>query len=362
MTEWTTRTSVGIGRDVYDDLQSLVDKSLIVAESSDDELRFRMMEIIREFGLEQAAQADELNILKRRHLSCYAAKATLLEDGLIGPGQAIWMRLVDNELGNIRLALQSALDLGGEAYNDGLHMALHMWRYWLIRGQLSEGVAWLRSMLDVPTTVPVPVRARAMNNLANLEFELGNHEHARRGYMESKDLYESVGDKGGVADELNNLGMVHLHDGNFDAASEVLTEALEIRQTVIDRSSLPTILSNLGDIAMHRSDLDLAEQYHLQAYQIRTEYGNIRGIALSCYNLGVVSLLRHDWEQADIWFETGWVSAREIQDTFTHACLWLGVGKLRNLQGQPLEAVQLLSRSLRSFREMDVRRMSLSMW
>lgn len=358
VTQWPERTSAGVAHDLYDDLHSLFDKSLIVADTSDDDdLHFRMMEIVQEFGLERAVQAGELQTLKRRHLEYYAMRATVIDGALIGPDQAQWLQRIDNDLGNIRLALRNSLELGGEAHNDGLIIAMSLWRYWLIRGQFSEGAMWLRSLLDVPSTLDTTQRARALNNLANLEFELGSHEKARQGYRESKSLYQLAGDQSGVADELNNLGMLYLHDGDLDAASAALNEALEIRERIIDLSAMPPILSNLGDIAMYRGDLDLAEQYHLKAYRIRTELGNVRGIALSCYNLGIVNLLRPDREQAESWFETGWTYAREIQDTFLHACLWLGEGVLRSAQRQLNDALNLLAQALTFFREMSSRRM-----
>ena len=81
-----------------DTLASLAEKSLV--RQRDD--RFRMLETIREFGLERLAQSDDLEPVRRRHAEFFLA---LAENG---PGRAgrlePWLERVDPEHDNLRSA------------------------------------------------------------------------------------------------------------------------------------------------------------------------------------------------------------------------------------------------------------------
>lgn len=346
------------GADLLEYLVSLFDKNLLLQETlQDGDSRFRMLGTIRDFGWDQARAAGEDMTLRLRHLRFYTRLVESIEMDLIGPDQAAWLQRLDEELGNLRIALQSALDLGGEAHNDGLQLASGLWRYWLVRGQLTEGSSWLRRMLDLPTTVHPSVRAHALNNLGNLALELGQHIVAREHYTESMQLFESVDDADGVADELNNLGLVALIEGNFVAAREVLQRSLDIRRTTKDRLALPVTLSNLGDIAVYEGDFETAERLHMEAFEIRRDFGNKRGLALSCHSLGQLALFGKRWEDATAWFRTGLQHSDDINDAYSRASLLMGVGLLETRQGHLATAAAALGTSLRTFRQMGSRRM-----
>ena len=355
--DWPEEPSAD-GRELLDYLVSLFDKSLLVQEAlQDGDSRFRMLGTIRDFGWEQAQHHGEDADLLRRHLLFYTRLVESIEMDLIGPDQAAWLQRIDEELGNLRMALQSAMDLGGEAADLGLQLASGLWRYWLVRGQTSEGSSWLRRMLDLSHSVHPSVRAHALNNLGNLALELGQHSLARDHYTESLAIFETVEDLDGIADELNNLGLVALIEGDFTAARQELERSLEIRRTTQDRLALPVTLSNLGDIAVYEGDHVLAEKLHLEAYEIRSGFGNKRGMALSSYNLGMISLIRQDLDRASAWFEDGFRYAEDISDAYSRACLLLGVGVLEVRRGRLALACDSLASSLRVFRQMGSRRM-----
>ncbi|MBA3276687.1 MAG: tetratricopeptide repeat protein, partial [Chloroflexia bacterium] len=275
--------------DVLDSMLSLLDKSLIIrVDQGENEYRFRMLETIREFGLGRLNEAGETDVARRRLLRFYTDLVVSFEFDLIGPNQHIILRRLDQEVGNLRLALQTGLDLDSAASVHGLRLASGLWRYWLVRGQLSEGSRWLSRSLNAATNVPVGVRALALNNLGNLALELSQNTKAHACYMQSMELYESIDDNSGMGDELNNMGLLELIQGKFDAARGLLEQSLAIRRQIGDTIALPNTLSNLGDIACFEEDYDLSETYHVEALAIRREIGNKRGIALSLSNLGMV--------------------------------------------------------------------------
>jgi non-specific serine/threonine protein kinase len=344
--------------DVIDCMLSLLDKSLIIrVDQGDNEYRFRMLETIREFGLARLNIAGETDFVRRRVLRFFTDLVVSFEFDLIGPNQSLILRRLDHEVGNLRLALQAGLDLDAEASAEGVRLASGLWRYWLVRGQLSEGSRWLSRSLNAATDVPVGVRALALNNLGNLALELSQYTKAHACYMQSHELYESIDDNSGMGDELNNMGLLELIQGKFDAARVLLERSLGIRRQIGDTIALPNTLSNLGDIACFEEDYDLSDTYHLEALSIRREIGNKRGIALSLSNLGMVAYLRGDTDAAATWYAEGMEYAAEVDDAFGKAGILLGQGKVAVRRGALGEGMQLLTQALHILRQMGSRRL-----
>ena len=354
--------SVGDGLDspvdVLESMLSLLDKSLITrVDQGDNEYRFRMLETIREFGLSRLSAAGETDIVRRRVLRYYTDLVVSFEFDLIGPNQHVILRRLDHELGNLRLALQAGLDLDGDASTSGVRLASGLWRYWLVRGQLSEGSRWLSRSLNAATNVPVGIRAQALNNLGNLALELSQYTKSHACYVQSLELYESIDDISGAGDELNNLGLLELIQGKFDAARELLERSLAIRRQIGDTIALPATLSNLGDIACFEEDYDLSATYHTEALAIRRDIGNKRGIALSLSNLGMVAYLRGDTDAAVAWYDEGMQIASELNDLFGKAGILLGQGKVAVRRGQFKTGMDLLTQALMILRQMGSRRL-----
>src|SRR3981189_2605414 len=72
------------------------------------------------------------------------------ESALIGPDQRTWLDRLERELGNLRTALQWAVDTEDTAL--ALRLAAALWFFWDMRGHLREGQQWLETALALPTT------------------------------------------------------------------------------------------------------------------------------------------------------------------------------------------------------------------
>src|SRR5262249_54886436 len=82
-------------------LTSLLDKSLLYrlgagpavddAEPRGEDIRFGMLETIREYGLERLAAHGELAPVCRRHLAYFVARAEEAEPELTGPRMDVWL-------------------------------------------------------------------------------------------------------------------------------------------------------------------------------------------------------------------------------------------------------------------------------
>ena len=64
---------------VLDQLTLLVDKSLVVAESTSGRTRYRLLETVRQYALEKLGESGEADAVRARHRDHYTAMAALLD-------------------------------------------------------------------------------------------------------------------------------------------------------------------------------------------------------------------------------------------------------------------------------------------
>ena len=128
-------------------LESLADKSLLVAIRGDTP-RFRMLETLREYGVERLIDRGVAEQVREQHLEYFVAVVERQAVRLRGPEQVEATRELDAEAGNIMAALRFAVDRGDRA-RAGRLVASYAW-FWSIRGQHVDGFTWAQTVLALP--------------------------------------------------------------------------------------------------------------------------------------------------------------------------------------------------------------------
>ncbi len=131
--------------DIVDSVFSLFDKSLLQRHVHLGEIRFSMLETIREFALEELESAGEAEKLAHRHASYYLTLAEKAESLLKGHGQKALVDYLSADQDNFRVALHRCLTLGD--IDTGLHLGGALWRFWHAAGHLREGRDWIEQLL-----------------------------------------------------------------------------------------------------------------------------------------------------------------------------------------------------------------------
>src|SRR5205823_14085748 len=123
-----------------------------------------------------------------------------------------------------RTALEWAL--GREEAELGLRLAGALWRFWRVRGYLSEGRRWLEGALARCPVAPGAVRANALSGAGMLALSQGDNARARALFEEGRALYQGLGDAQGIAASLYRLGALAFSQGDYAAARALLGESL----------------------------------------------------------------------------------------------------------------------------------------
>ena len=204
---WTLEAAEGVctaygdlGVDVVEGLTTLVEQSLLQQPPEDirvqdGEPRFRMLETLREYALEQLVASGEAALLYRRHAGYYLRLVEAAEPALRGAQQVAWGARLEREHDNLQASLRWFIAQG--AAEQGLRMGGALWRFWGFCGHATEGCDLLRKLLALPGGGTG--RAKAQLGLGWLSYIQLDWYHAIMHFEESVVLYREVGDDWGLA-------------------------------------------------------------------------------------------------------------------------------------------------------------------
>ncbi|WP_405847492.1 ATP-binding protein [Streptomyces sp. NBC_01518] len=219
----------GLDRDeLVDAVAGLVDKSLLVRDGDAVHARYRMLESIRQYGLdrlrEDGAGAEEA--ARRRVRDWCLDFVEECEERWFGPDQPELVRRLHAESDLIRSAFEFCLNTPGEL-RAGLKLAGHLWFFWFATGALVEGRYWLERLLAAAPE-PSVARARALWALALMLLSQGNAGRAAPLVEEARELALRLGDEAEVAHTFFGRGGALLISGDYTRARAVYEEALAL--------------------------------------------------------------------------------------------------------------------------------------
>jgi predicted ATPase/DNA-binding SARP family transcriptional activator/DNA-binding CsgD family transcriptional regulator len=304
--------------DVLDLLGGLVDKSLVVAGvHAGGAVRYRMLEPIRQYAAQKLGEGGKAEEVRVRHAAYFLRLAEEAEPELPGQRQGLWVKKLEAEHDNLRVALSWLLEQ--EEYGSALRLAAALWRFWHLRGYLSEGVRWMEQALareGDPAASAARVKAlEGMGWLAQLQ---GDQDRAKASYEEMLELSRVLGDKANMATALNGLGTVATYQGHGERARALLQENLRVLDELEEGN--PTALRKkfhalnlLGALAIYEEgDYARGEALWQESLALIREAGDTDQVGLMLSNLAYPTLLQGEYERAKRLCEEALSVAREL--------------------------------------------------
>jgi predicted ATPase/DNA-binding NarL/FixJ family response regulator len=325
---------------LWQTLRSLVEKSLVQTEGvGGADLRYRMLETIREYALERLAASGDLDTARQRHAAYYLALAEQADPELGGPEEQAWLRRLEQEHENFRAVLRRAGDRGDGHLSVRLAGALAY--FWWEHGYTREGRRWLEQALALSPDGPPPLRAKALVGAGALAGALGDFATAR-GFLQSA-LELAVRDPATTARALTRLGMVAMFEGDIPEAQVLLERSFTLCQEVQDLRWRALTAAWLGSAHILLGDLDQAEATFKEGLDLCRTVGNRRlaVVAMSC--LARVKLKRRDDAEAAVLAAAALTAARETAQSRAHWYAVTTAALVSAHRGDLAHAVRLLA-------------------
>jgi non-specific serine/threonine protein kinase len=272
--------------------------------------RFKLLDTVRAFALEQLRQQGEEDAVRARQVDYFTQLAQATEPNLSGPNQVRWLQRLDEEHPNLRTVLDWLIDAArGDPTTDthaqaALVLCAAVWRFWYLRAHFLEGRRWLGRVLDLPVaTQSTLVRARALNGAGSLAYSLGDFAAAATYHERSLAIRRELGDQQGIAGSLNNLALVDRHTGEFARARARLEEAIALNRQLGNEAWLAINFNNLGGVLLDQGDAPGAESSQERSLALFTELGDEWGIGMSLCDLANATRERGDLDRAQTLYE-----------------------------------------------------------
>jgi predicted ATPase/DNA-binding SARP family transcriptional activator len=348
-------TGVEAGQ-VQDLLASLVDKSLVQFEEQESvEGRYRLLEMVRQYAAEALQAGGETAVMRRRHRDYFLVLAEEAEKQLRGAAQKKWLIRLDREHENLRGAL-AWCGLDPDTVDDGLRLAVALWRFWDMRGHYSEGRAYLTAALQRGGAEELPqLRAKALNGAGVFASAMGDMEDSKALHEASLAISRGLGDKAGCALPLVYLGIMVARHGDYRTARALYEESLTLWRELRDKWGMGWALHQLGGVHREMGDFAAARDVFEEALAISRELEDRHGIAWSLNDLGEVAFQQGDYVSACSSYEESLAISRELGDRQSLAWSLYHLASALSEQGGYVRAGLLLDESVPLFRELGNR-------
>jgi predicted ATPase len=367
-------------------LSSLVDKSLILAETTGRaQARYRLLETIREYALEKLDQTGEARWLRDRHLDLFLARAEEAGPKLSDAYQQLWLNWLDGEHDNLRAALAWSLESGRT--EAGLHIAIAISRFWEIRSHVQEGMTWFERLLaQADESISLVVHANACTYASFMAMFLGDASAATAYGREAVAFAEAAGDEGNpililALSSLDSgaraagdyqtafaigertiqllrassgpsffLGMallahgdVTMELGHYETARAVLEESLALAREAGDAFRIAHAFNSLGDLARYQGNYAEAVIAYENSVALLGKLGAQHDLASVLRNLGRACLLLGDVERACARFRESLAAHQAEQYMSGIAECLVGFAAAALIHGLPAAGARLLA-------------------
>jgi non-specific serine/threonine protein kinase len=218
-----------------------------------------MLETIHEYAHEKLDESGESDLVHTVHLEYFVKLAAEAREGLRRAHRSAWFERVEGEQDNFRAAL--SWSLARHDPEQPLRLALGIWFFWIVRGQLAEGERWLNDALLCAPTAESVDRAEALAVAGEFRKAQGDLDGAVRLHRESLAMERELGEARMIATSLRDLGDLATAQRRFDEARAYLEEALVLHEEHGEPWEITHALLGLAD-------LELAEARYERAYEL----------------------------------------------------------------------------------------------
>jgi predicted ATPase/DNA-binding winged helix-turn-helix (wHTH) protein len=255
--------------EVVDCVANLVTKSLVIADSGGERVRFRLLETTRAYALDKLAANGEFEQMARRHLEYYRDLFERIETEWETRPTVEWRAEYTCQIDDARAALAWAFGPGGDAAT-GVALAVASVPLWLEMSLLSECCGWMQAAiarLDDAAAIASRQEMKLESALGHsLMFTQGMNSRAHAALTRAGELANSLQDVDYQLRALVGHGIFCVRLEDFPGALALGRRAKSIAEGVADPFALSTAESIIGASLMYRGDyadaLTYAQRVH----------------------------------------------------------------------------------------------------
>lgn len=329
--------------DVLAGVEALMTNSLVrKEESTASQVRFAMLETIRDYSLERLQASGEMDGMRQGHAAYYSGIMQRLgkEEVVFSAEIGRWLDWIDEEHENLR-AVQAWSQSAPDRFMPGVLCITGMFWYWYRRGHLTEGRQWIEWALSTPAGrqlsylqglmlsasaalamhqsdfdtahtlteegLTVASRLEETRPIGILLTEKGmilsnrGQDAAARAVLEqARDLFKESGFDWWLTDNLLTLSTAVLGLGDVQEALEIVRQAEQVSKGIADDWLTAYVLNCYGEVARVQGEYASAGEYYQEGERLLRKQGDRGGeLPRIIHSQGYVAQRQGDLEAAE---------------------------------------------------------------
>jgi len=263
---------------VLENLEQLVNKSLVITEERESGMRFSMLETIRQYAREKLFDAQQVGVARDRHFVYFNDLSEKLWEAFRSSGILAWRDRAEVEADNLRAALEWGLE---NHIEEAIRLAAN---YCLVSDWFSNqavGITLVKSAIaEAKSLSPVEgsaniqrqaLIARAFFSQGLIELSRGYLPISKQALQEAISISRAIDDKRILGYSLGLLYTVSTFI-NDPAGEEAALEGLNIfTEEIDDKWGLGLAYQNMARIAVSQGDQDEKLKYLTKLNELKRE-------------------------------------------------------------------------------------------
>lgn len=334
--------------DPLDHIEQLVDKSLVTVEQlSDDSVRYRLLETLRQYGRERLIEASEEEEMRERHFAHYLTVA-----------ERAYEQRIENEAASLATLgvdhddLRAALAWVRARPRDLLRLASALGWFWHLRSHYREGRRWLEEVLAADTERSRE-RARVLWALSMIRHAQGHAEAARKFAEESLELWRAADDKLELALALESIGWSHYVGNDYTQALRLMEECVELYRDLGSEKLVTRGRVAVGQMLAALGDVERTEPLARETLAEGRALGEPKFVHYSLHYLADCALWRGDPKEAVRTYADSLRAALDYGNEMEAATEMQGVAMGLAGSGREVEGLRLFGASCARLEELQ---------
>ena len=362
---WTLDALEAVADDLntIEHLEQLVNKSLVVTEERETEMRYFMLETIRQYAREKLFEAKQSSLARDRHFVYFNQLSEIWWDTFRSSNILPILSRIDEEIENVR----AALEWGSEHHaEENVRLAANFCVTSAMLSMPAEGVGILMAVTERARSLPPAAGgdadlyrkklfARALFVQGMVGLGVGNIPIVVAALQEAIAISRAIGDKQMLGSSLSTYYTASTFI-DLPGAEEAAQEALKIfTEEVNDSFGLGMAQLNMARLYAHRGNETEKERYIGQLRALVSEMPNSFQVSMFLLGLGMDERMRGNYDSARKIFEQGREAFSQIHSKYFVMVMSSEQGHVERQKGNVTQARLIYRETIKGWQDLGNR-------